>query len=70
VYSADEIPAASQATMIRREIPDDESGNRHCAEGDARGNFIYDPLGKDTFTGKETVQFDSFKFYTPKQGEL
>jgi RHS repeat-associated protein len=69
VLSAEQIPGGTQATMIRREIPGDKDGNQHAAEGDARGNFLYDPLGKDTMTGKKIVQYDCYKF-VPKEDEL
>jgi RHS repeat-associated protein len=70
VYSLDNIPDGTQATLIRRDIPGDKYGNKHGGEGDARGRLVYDPLGEDTFSGKPIVQVDAFKFTPKKQEDL
>jgi len=66
VATSDLLPTGTEATMIRRAIPG-ESKNKHCGEGDSSGNFLFDPLGYDSFSGTSIIEYDAFRFFIPKR---
>ena len=63
VDSINKIPEGTQATILGRQGIDSPDGF-HFGEGDAMGNLLFDPLGRDTFEGQSIIRVDTFKFHT------